>query len=451
MDEATRTVCARILPAGVSLVDGPPPAAPTSFEDDYVLPCHYDKPLQTLHTHPLDQRLCFYEVPHIYTVDDVPTSASVTELAHQFEKPFVADEAIRLMRASRSQAWPRREYVVGERPLDEWHPSKGALMLHGGRTIAVVPPRGTERDCVESVKRLLHSCRVRGADPVDDVEYACFERALTDDEIKATWTRKGVVASHRGTEAHYQAELMLNGLPFRFDDPESRVLLDFARDHLLPRGLVSYATEKEIVCLDADVAGSIDAIVYDPARDVHHIIDYKRTDKLQRDLRGYARMGPPFDHLDDCKGCAYALQLSLYQYVLERDYGLTIGDRVLLSLHPDRPFVTSVPYMRAEVDHIMRRRFACVVARRSVAVDPAFRCSLSGAPVVDAVRLENGAVAMRKAALVAGRSFEDAPDVRAAFEREVRERVVDVPFHDETRRTWRQRMPESGLPPFVGF
>jgi len=47
-------------------------------------------------------------------------------------------------------------------------------------------------------------------------------------------------------------------------------------------------------------------------------------------------MRAPFAHLDDCKGAAYALQTSLYQYILERDYGMTIGERVLLSLHPDR-------------------------------------------------------------------------------------------------------------------
>ena len=58
-----------------------------------------------------------------------------------------------------------------------------------------------------------------------------------------------------------------------------------------------------------------------------HIVDHKRSDKLQRDLRGFGKMTGDFAHLDDCKGAGYALQTSIYQYILERDYGMTIGIR----------------------------------------------------------------------------------------------------------------------------
>ena len=71
---------------------------------------------------------------------------------------------------------------------------------------------------------------------------------------------------------------------------------------------------------------------------------------------------------------------------------------MLLSLHPDAPFATSVPYLKAEVEYIMLNRIARVRARREVAAEhPAFVCSLSGAPLVDAVYLDDGTTPMEKA------------------------------------------------------
>jgi len=228
------------------------------------------------------------------------------------------------------------------------------------------------------------------------------------------------------------------------------VLYDFVRTRLSPAGIVGYNTEKEIVCADADVAGSLDLIVFDPNTGLHHIIDHKRSDKLCASLRGYGKMLAPFKHLDDCKGAAYALQTSIYQYILEREYGMKIGERVLLSLHADKPFVTSVPYLKAEVAYIMESRFALVKARRAVANDdPAFCCALTGAPVVDAVRLGDGRVAMEKAALVRELEYEVDEATRASFEEAVCNRVShDVKLCREECVPWRESMPEGGIVPF---
>lgn len=452
MDTTTRHICESILPPGVTLQEGEPPPAPTSFEEDYVLPAHYEKPLQTINSHPLDSNLSFYEIPHVYTWNDVPTSASVTALAHGFEKPFIADEAIQLMKSSRSQAWPRLEYVVDPTPLSAWSPSRGALMVCGGKTIAVVHPHSTNDPSHSTVKKLLAASIIKGQDADvndEDVELFSYTRELSSHEITRKWSRKGMLTSHMGTEAHYQAELMFNGLPFRFWEPESKVLIDFVRDFIIPKGIVSYATEKEIVCVDADVAGSIDAIVYDPKAKLYHIIDHKRTDKLQKDLRGYGKMNPPFAHLDDCKGAGYGLQLSLYQYILERDYGFNIGDRILLSLHPDQPFATSVPYLKAEVEYIMNNRFALVEARKKVANDVRFKCSLTGAPAVDAVVLtENNNIAMEKAAIIASQPYSPAHELRLEFEQRVKDVIVGVEIDKVDCIAWRKRMPEKGIVPF---
>ena len=76
----------------------------------------------------------------------------------------------------------------------------------------------------------------------------------------------------------------------RWWEPETQIVVEFARTHLVPNGLVASYTEREIVCADADVAGSIDLIVVDPATGIHHIIDHKRSDKLQERREGKHRL-----------------------------------------------------------------------------------------------------------------------------------------------------------------
>lgn len=442
-----------VLPKSLVREEGPPPPPPSDFGDGYVLPAHSEKPLGRLHSHPLDARLRFYEAPHVYTFDGVPTSTSVTALAHGYEKPFVAKDAIATMKSSRSQAWPRLEYVTDAAPLAErgWTSARGALLVSEGKTVAAVQPHSlAEGADVHAALRAVALKGWTGGGDDEDAEVHTFARCMSDEEIADGWSRKGRLASHKGTEAHYLAECFFNGVPVRWWEAEMEVVLDFARDHMVPRGIVAHLTEKEVVCADADLAGSIDLIVWDPENEVYHIVDFKRSDKLRRDLRGYGKMRAPFTHLDDCKGAAYALQTSIYQYVLERDYGMPIGSRVLLSIHPDNPFCTSVPYLRAEVEYIMENRIAQVAARRALAAtDPTVRCALSGAPATDAVRLADGRIAMEKAAqvedLVAG-CRPDA-DVRARLAAHVAT-VPEVPLRRADCLPWRKRMPEDGLAPW---
>jgi len=42
------------------------------------------------------------------------------------------------------------------------------------------------------------------------------------------------------------------------------------------------------------------------------------------------------DHLDDCNYWHYSLQLSVYKYVLEKEYGMEIVELAIIILHPDQ-------------------------------------------------------------------------------------------------------------------
>ncbi len=158
------TDLAAVLPPGIERQLGDPPPEPIDYDDGYCLPSHCEKPLARLHSHPLDARLRFYEAPHVYTFDGVPTTISVTALAHEFEKSFVARDAIASMKMARAQAWPRLEYVHNARPFDAsaWTPETGVLRVHHGRTVAVVHPHSLEGTTTpeKSVHVMLRAARV---------------------------------------------------------------------------------------------------------------------------------------------------------------------------------------------------------------------------------------------------------------------------------------------------
>ena len=321
-----------------------------------------------------------------------------------------------------------------------------------GKTISVCQPFSITSKT--NVIDYLKAVSVKGSEWDDTVEIYTFSREMSEEEILTKWKKKnGEISRNKGTDAHYLAELFFNGLPTR-DCGEMDIVCDFVTRHMVPRGLLAHNTEKEIVCRDADLAGSIDLIVYDPVNKVHHIVDHKRSEKLRSQMRGFQRMSDPFSHLDDCKGAGYALQTSIYQYILERDYGMKIGDRILLSLHPDNPFVTSVPYLKTEVEYIMKKRFDLVQTRKKVASSsPEFRCGLTMAPIVDAVRIvggeHDGLFVMEKVALVRNLRYEVDEGLRGRFEHAV---STQLPAAPQLRTCdcipWKRSMPESGIRPF---
>ncbi len=187
-------------------------------------------------------------------------------------------------------------------------------------------------------------------------------------------------------------ELWFNSEPVRLDEGEVRVGLDFVRRCLAPIGARGYRTEWVIFGEEENIAGCIDLAVTLPSGDLY-LVDWKRSEKLASKMTGRDKMNKPLQHLEDCSGCAYALQLGCYQYVLEKYYGKRIVGRALASIHPTAPFTTAVPYLKDEVEFLMARRRAMNRARDLLSGLSEHRhllCAKSGRLVMDAVRTEDG-------------------------------------------------------------
>ena len=131
--------------------------------------------------------------------------------------------------------------------------------------------------------------------------------------------------------------------------------------------------------------------------------------------------------------------------MLVKYYGLVIEDRVLMSIHPDRPFLTSVPYLEEEVEHYMTVRRRLVKARAKVSR----RCPLMGVALYDPVVIEGGQVVDRKSALVQGKTIvqDSEPCVRAAVEQEIEESLEGPEPELGKMVPWYRLMPKQGIQP----
>lgn len=394
---------------------------PCHFDERYVLPEHRVKLLQTMNTFALDECVEFNEKHHVYLIDGVPAAASVSGMAHYYQRPFDKEWSYSSMTSHRArEAWPRLKYTVNPvriSHVDEFSSEKGALFYDplSEKTVASTTKNG---ECGVFQWQILCDCvSAKGGLPdPQGLEWYIFDRSMTKEEIFRLWESNGEDARNRGTEAHYQVEKWLNSEPVRFEDREVQVFFSFLRKHVLNTGLMPFRTELEMAAKHENVGGCIDAAFAWPNGDIL-LADWKRSPKLETEMYGYAKMKSPFGHLDDCKGCAYALQLSLYHAIVEKYYGVRVRGRILVSIHPENPFMTSVPYLKDEAEYLLAVAASRHTARKSlskVSSNSHMLCSKIGLIALDPVRTKDGMLLEKKIALVEEVEFTEEVDMRKA-------------------------------------
>ena len=183
------------------------------------------------------------------------------------------------------------------------------------------------------------------------------EMGMSPEEVKAKWEQVGEIARNLGTQMHEKIERFYLGLPNE-SDPTYNLFLQFTQQyHLTP-----YRTEWAIFDEDSKVAGTLDFLNYSDG--VFTIFDWKRSNKIiingraEKESRWGKRAFKPITHVHDTTYWHYALQVSIYRYILEKNYGINVSTSKLAIFHPDYncPYVIEVPYMRDEVIAVLNTR-----------------------------------------------------------------------------------------------
>jgi PD-(D/E)XK nuclease superfamily len=154
---------------------------------------------------------------------------------------------------------------------------------------------------------------------------------MSRQEIKDAWSTNGSTAASLGTAMHANIEQYYNGLPHSTDSEEWKLFEGFLADH---PDLVPYRTEMCVFADDAKIAGSVDMIYKDG--DGYIICDWKRSKEIKMSNKWERGTHPLTEDLDSCNFVHYSMQLSLYKYILQKYYGMTITQTFLIILHPNQ-------------------------------------------------------------------------------------------------------------------
>ena len=225
---------------------------------------------------------------------------------------------------------------------------------------------------------------------------------LSRDDILALWNDTKTTAAQLGTEAHFQIECMLRGLPYA-DIPEvSNALyclevvcavlhIDFA-----PSDIDVLEVEGLLTGMDNEIAGSPDLLLRMLPSNKIVVVDWKRsTAQLQNQAREF--MAVP---LQDSYYSKYHAQLSFYSQLLE-DAGFEVSACFLCNVHPD---CTDTRVVRVPRRPILARRIACALSRKVAALhldESVPKCALSGRAVRQTCTTALGQIDIRVAKALA--------------------------------------------------
>ena len=194
-----------------------------------------------------------------------------------------------------------------------------------------------------------------------DADYWSKKKApslgMTPQEVKDMWEKKGEEARNLGTQLHEKIERHYMGYS-NTSDATYRLFEKFTETYRLK----PYRTEWAIYDEETGVAGTLDFLNFQDG--VFTIFDWKRSNKIivcgqpEKYNRWGKRAFNPIAHVHDTTYWHYALQVSIYRYILEKNYGINISNSKLAVFHPDynQPYVIDIPYMKDEVIAVLRNR-----------------------------------------------------------------------------------------------
>ena len=315
------------------------PALPASPEDFDLSTSPDVDILKFVHPHLRDLKVQFHPASHVYEVHGQATNGSVTGMIHAFCKKFDADTTIRGMQ--NGPRWPREGYLRENISMHSL--VRLSILCPELPGLFVARPRN-DAQIAGLLQRLRHA---------DDFEDEVVQLSLSPPEIRDMWSRGCSEAAHYGTYMHYLFEAYLNGYEVPSSSPEFRMFQSFLST--IDRDATVWRTEWVVYGEDENIAGSIDfcARLADGSL---MLADWKRTSGLRNKFGSRQQMLPPLQHLPDCTGMHYRLQLNAYRYIVEKYYGFQVSRMCIVCCHPEHgatPLVDEVGRFETETEAMM--------------------------------------------------------------------------------------------------
>lgn len=164
------------------------------------------------------------------------------------------------------------------------------------------------------------------------------------------WLAKWKADAEHGTEVHKMLEkyVLDNKLPE--DCPKAILGCYWLARTLRELGVYSIYSEFPVYDVDLGLAGTIDLVIKTDKGIM--LVDWKTNKEIKKKSYDGKKGKKPLEHLEDCNYNHYALQMSLYAYILERQ-NHKVYKLVLAHLTDDKTIEIELPYMKKEVEEML--------------------------------------------------------------------------------------------------
>tara|TARA_Y100001937_G_scaffold108845_1_gene152888 strand:+ start:4932 stop:5783 length:852 start_codon:yes stop_codon:yes gene_type:complete len=187
-------------------------------------------------------------------------------------------------------------------------------------------------------------------------------QGCTKEDLFKDWEQSGISGTnvHNSLE-HFILEYSENGSAdyenslqkccvTDIERKKARHGMDWLGDNIFGKDHLKLYPEVRVVTRDWKIAGMIDLLVHDTKKDEYTILDWKTNKRIsKKSYGGTVGSRECTADLEDCNFTHYTLQLSLYRYILEREYGLKVNKHALIHVSEDKATVHETEYLLSHI------------------------------------------------------------------------------------------------------
>lgn len=181
-------------------------------------------------------------------------------------------------------------------------------------------------------------------------QFSCAKGSICHEFSQHLWSGKEWIWSGFGRD-EYEGEIFYHTCDLIFDQAHN-----FHEDY--KDKLEHLADEYVIGSEEYDIASAIDHLFINKLTGGLVLVDYKTNSDIHKNEKYAKKMKVPLSHLKDTTLNHYAIQLSIYKYIVEKYTNLKIEEMFIVWFSEiiDNYQIIRIPYLEKEVSKILRDR-----------------------------------------------------------------------------------------------
>ena len=173
--------------------------------------------------------------------------------------------------------------------------------------------------------------------------------AMTPQKLVAQWDN----IAEEGTLIHNEIEEFVKNDVDAPTREKSKVAIEWIKKNFTDK--YDVFSEVMVYSKELALAGSIDILLYDKEEKSYKILDWKTNKKIDTtSFRNKMGTHQASARLMDCNYTHYSIQLSLYRYILEKNYNIEVTGTAISHLTEEKVISYKTEYHKREIEDMLK-------------------------------------------------------------------------------------------------